>query len=93
MSFFDKFVNGGVIALVQHLKPVNQVALEVEMLNSTTHLADHISPPPTVFYLTVLVFVSGSAVIVTFVSLFFIMTKQIRQCWLRLRGCKCEDDK
>lgn len=105
MSFFDKFVNGGVIALVQNLKPANSMAVTIDvattalnstlLLSSSSSVGDHRSPPsppssslppPTVFYLNVLVFVSGAAVIVTFVSLFLIMKKQIAQCWRWMKG-------
>jgi hypothetical protein len=115
MSFFDKLVNGGVIAIIQHFNPVSQIDLfdfisqgnnsyktnlSDSRLNFNTSL-DNISNNSSLYnnirvtnltklsnfsnletiseqisvkyYIQVLVYVSGSAVIMTFVGLLAIM--------------------
>ena len=96
MSLFDKLINGAVIALVQHLKPSSSATLtssnqtSVDALgetgwsvasNQTSGLTPSLSTDPTVFYLYVLVFVSGAAVIVTFFALTLIMRKEVNKLW------------
>lgn len=105
MSFFDKLINGSVIALVQHLKPQTDstfyaTTTEMTLLNSTTtasSILDYSTTEvitntstvlpelePTVFYLFVLVFVSGAAVIGTFLVLVANATKELQKIWLSL---------
>ncbi|KAI2807836.1 hypothetical protein BLOT_005776 [Blomia tropicalis] len=103
MSFFDKLINGAVIALVQHLKPTSNSNIETLNLNGTilnnsividigtfgsnsndsidqsilSPISNNVDVEPTVFYLHVLSFVSGAAVIITFLTLTMIMRKEI----------------
>lgn len=89
MSFFDKLVNGAVIALVQHLKPssdgeesqvVNETISSVSQVTSSpVEVTTQSSEQATVFYLYVLVFVSGAAVVFTFLSLISIMQKELKK--------------
>lgn len=112
MSFFDKLINGTVIALVQHLKPPNAVSTlnlstttavpETTLFNASTTTVSNSSSifdtfsttevsitsttalpelEPTVFYLIVLVFVSGAAVIGTFLVLVANATKELQKLW------------
>jgi hypothetical protein len=113
MSFFDKLVNGGVIAIIQQFNPVSQVDLlhfisqpnnsyktnlsdsysniSLDNISNTSSLYNNIrvtnltnlsnfSNLETIseqisvkYYLQVLVYVSGAAVILTFVGLLAIM--------------------
>lgn len=102
MSFFDKLINGSVIALVQHLKPASSalpllpsapsfetnpasalwnVSLPLNVTDVTTgdDFMSTLPEDPTVFYLFVLVFVSGASVIGVLFTLSMSTCKEVHK--------------
>ena len=122
MSFFDKLVNGAVIALIQNFSPQSNGSIiavavndslssrldnffgqnssfnepiEQNYINNTDLNFDRqrVTQTSEKFYLQILVFVSGAAVAITFISLMTILRAKFARKHMDRKGSEADNER